>query len=66
MSIKTAEANHWTEEKRWDFWVPGGRGRKEMEKGLCSQALERGAKTRTMAWEQPEPVAASAFSGIPR
>jgi hypothetical protein len=45
-SIKTAEVHFWVKIKRWDFWVPGGRGGDEIEKGVFfGQALERGAWT---------------------
>lgn len=40
-----AEANRWGKIQRRDFWVPEGRGGDEIEKGVFSQALERGAQT---------------------
>lgn len=33
MSVQMEEASCWKKRKRWDFWVPGGREEKEMERG---------------------------------
>jgi hypothetical protein len=62
MLIKTAEVNCWVKVKRWDFWVPGGTGGKEIK--FFMSRLWREEDKPCKVWDQLEPVAASATRRI--